>query len=164
VQVCDHAVIVRGDSSRTAALGPGIPAHSSGYIDAMLEAHLDGRGCGHAGHARPGKGELQVVEHQEHVARGDQRAGGQQLGQARQADQKLVENRGRSAIGQGAGHAREELARCGAVRKALRVAARVDDEGALAVARLGQPGQGRAARADAPAPRVGYNCEPRGGR
>jgi len=130
----------------------------------MLEAHLDRRCCSHAGHARPGKGQLQVVEHQKHVARGHQRAGRQQLGQARQADQELVEDGGGAAVGQGAGHAREELARCRAVGEALRVAARVDDERALAVPRLGQPGQGRAARADAPAARVWHDRETRGGR
>jgi len=136
VQVHHHAVVAAAGRTVTTSTAHRV-AGRIGHINVVLEAHLNGYCRGHAGHARPGKGQLQMVEHQEHVARGHQCAGGQQLGQAREADQELVKDGGGAAVGQGAWHACEELARCGAVGEAPRVAARVDDEGTLAVPRFG---------------------------
>ena len=138
-------------------------------VNAVIVTHLGGNRRGDTDHAGTPKcaAELQMVEHQQNVARGDQNARWKLRRQPAEADEELIENGGGAAIREHARHPGEELAGRRAVGQAFGVAARVDQQDALeglqpsCVALRHQAGdlrqgvQRRAARADPPAAGIG---------
>ena len=115
-------------------------ARIAAHIDAVVCAHLRCGGSGHAGHPAALERELQVVEDQQDIPRCHQHTRGKPPGQPAQADQELIENRGRPPVGQNTRHTREQLPRGRRVRQPPGIPAGVDQEHSL------RPGRSRAGR------------------